>query len=292
MALRLAHISDLHVPSRWRRAPWLYLGKRVIGTFNYKLRRAKQHPAAAVEALVRALIEDRTIDHVAITGDVTNVSLPEEFVAARAFLEPLIAARGGDFVSMIPGNHDRYTYSSERSRLFERTFPECLTSEVETGATFPFVRFRKDVAIVGLDSGVATPPFFATGRLGDEQRARLERMLDEPRVKAASFRVALVHHPALSEAGGRDRAHHRLTDDRELIEIVERKNVELVLHGHIHTPYVIERGRFHGVGCGSSTLMKGEHRGRMNVYVIEGGKLAATEVRAFDTGRGAYLARG
>jgi 3',5'-cyclic AMP phosphodiesterase CpdA len=238
---------------------------------------------------VRALIEDTTLDHVVVTGDLTNVSLPEEFDAARRFLQPLIDARGASFVSVIPGNHDRYTYASERDRLFERTFADCITSELETGAKFPFVRFRKDVAIVGLDSGVATLPFFATGTVGVEQRGRLERLLDDPRVKGASFRVALVHHPALSPTGGRDRAHHRLTDDRELIEIVEKKNVDLVLHGHIHEPYTVERGRFRGAGCGSSTMMKGTHRGRMNVYVIEGGKLAATEVRAFDPARLAYV---
>lgn len=289
--MRLAHISDLHVPSRWRRAPWLYLGKTIIGALNYKVRRSGQHPAAAVEALVRSLIEDTTIDHVAITGDLTNISLPEEFTAARRFLEPLIAARGASFVSAIPGNHDRYTYRSQRERLFEKTFGDLMTSDLPTDAPFPFVRLRKDVAIVGLDSGVATLPFLATGRLGEAQRARLERLLDDPRVRGASFRVALVHHPPLTASGGRDKLHHRLTDDKELIAIAERGQLDLVLHGHIHEPYTIEQGRFRGSGCGSSTVVKRGIRGRLNVYVIEDGKLAATEVRSFDSERNLYAAR-
>ncbi len=288
MSLRLAHISDLHVPSRWRRAPWLYVGKRLIGALNYKLRRKGQHPESAVTALVRSLVEDASIDHVVVTGDLTNVSLPEEFVAARAFLEPLMARAPG-FVSVIPGNHDRYTYSSERGRLFESVFGDCMTSEVDLGAPFPFVRFRKDVAILGLDSAVATPPFFATGRLGAGQRARLERLLDEPRVKAAGFRVALVHHPPLVEGGGRDRWQHRLTDDRELLGIAER-GIDLLLHGHIHEPFSVERGRLRGIGVGSSTASTRRLRGRLNVYTIEPGKLVSVEWRSFSRERGAYVA--
>ncbi len=280
--LRLAHVSDLHVPSRWRRAPWLYAGKRAIGALNYKLRRAGQHPLAAVEALVRALADDGTIDHVVVTGDLTNVSLEEEFAAARAFLTPLIERRGAAFVSAIPGNHDRYTYGSERRRLFEGVFADLMTSEVETGAPFPFVRFRNGVAILGLDSAVATPPFFATGRLGAEQRARLERALDDPRVRGASFRVALVHHPPLVEGGGRDRALHRLTDDRELVAIAEGRGIDLLLHGHIHVPFLVERGRVRGAGVGSSTFVGSAHAGRLHIYTIEDGRLARIEARSFD----------
>lgn len=286
-ALRLAHISDLHVPARWRRAPWLYLGKRLVGTLNYKLRRAGQHPEAAVRALVRSLAEDASIDHVVVTGDLTNVSLPEEFEAAREFLRPLIERAPG-FVSAIPGNHDRYTYSSERARIFERTFADCMTSELDSGAPFPFVRFRKGVAILGLDSAVATPPFFATGRLGSEQRARLERVLEEPRVRDASFRVALVHHPPLVAGGGRDRWQHRLEDDRELVAIVEARGVDLLLHGHIHEPFSVERGRVRGIGVGSSTVVRGAHRGRANVYTLEGGKLVTIESRSFDPAKEIY----
>jgi len=285
--LRLAHVSDLHVPSRWRRAPWLYLGKRIIGALNYQLRRAGQHPLEAVTSLVRALVEDSTIDHVVVTGDLVNVSLPEEFAAARGFLDPLIARAPG-FISVIPGNHDRYTYSSERSRLFERAFADCMTSELDLGAPFPFVRFRKEVAILGLDSAVATPPFFATGRLGPEQRARLERSLEDPRVKQASFRVALVHHPPLVPGGGRDKPLHRLTDDRELVAIAER-GIDLLLHGHIHVPFTVEKGRVRGIGVGSSTVVAGALLGRLNVYTIEAGKLVSVESRSFSRERGAYV---
>jgi 3',5'-cyclic AMP phosphodiesterase CpdA len=294
--LRIAHISDLHVPSRWRRAPWLYLGKRLIGTLNYKLRRAREHPLETITALVRGLAADASIDHVVVTGDLTNVSLVEEFQAARELLEPLIA-RGPGFLSVIPGNHDRYTYTSHWRGDFERFFADCMTSEVETGGPFPFVRFRGEVAILGLDSGIATPPFRATGALGAAQRARLVRALAEPRVAQAGFRLALVHHPPMIEGGGRDHRTHRLTDDRELLEIAATSGIDLLLHGHIHEPFTAEKtigGRVvRGIGVGSSTRL---HRspelvGGVNVYTFRDGKLLSVETRTYDPATGSYSGR-
>jgi 3',5'-cyclic AMP phosphodiesterase CpdA len=284
--LRLAHVSDLHVPCRWRKAPWLYFSKRAIGAFNYHVTRAGRHPKAAATALVETLARDASIDHVVVTGDLTNISLEEEFDAAREILRPLIERAPG-FVSVIPGNHDRYTYSSERGRFFERVFSDCMTSELDAGAPFPFVRFRKDVAILGLDSAVATLPFLATGRLGDEQRSRLARVLADPRVRDASYRVALIHHPPLVAGGRRDKWRHRLKDDRELLAVAEERGIDLLLHGHIHEPFTVEHGRVRGVGVGSSTYGRGKHRGRIHVYTIEAKQLSI-ETLVFDPERGQF----
>src|SRR5579871_2984216 len=136
--LRIAHISDLHIPARWPRAPWHYLGKRAIGALNWNLKRHKDHPLELARALVSELANDPTIDHVVVTGDLTNVSFPEEFESAREVLRPLIERESG-FLSAIPGNHDRYTFASERRRHFESAFSDCMTSELEGGAPFPFV---------------------------------------------------------------------------------------------------------------------------------------------------------
>jgi 3',5'-cyclic AMP phosphodiesterase CpdA len=294
--LRLAHVSDLHIPSRWPRAPWLYLGKRLIGALNYKLKRGREHPLAAVVALVREIAEDASIDHAVVTGDVTNVAFPEEFAAARELLRPLIE-RGPGFLSVIPGNHDRYTYVSERRRYFEEHFHDCITSELDTGAPFPFVRFRKEVAIVGLDSGVASLPLLATGRLGDEQRARLAATLERPELKAARFRVALIHHPPLVAGGRRDQLRHRLLDDREVLALAARGGIDLLLHGHIHVPFEVEHEdtgcRLRGIGAGSSTRLHGSPAkvGGVNVYTIRDGRLAAVETRTFDPATGRYSGR-
>lgn len=295
---RIAHVSDLHVPSRWPRAPWLYVGKRAIGALNYKVRRAGQHPRRALEALVRHLVEDASLDHVVVTGDLTNVAFPVEFEAARAYLRPLIERAPG-FVSVVPGNHDRYTYVSARRAYFEKTFADCIATELDAGETegalYPYVRFRGDVALLGLDSAIATPPLFASGTLGEAQRARLARLLEHPRVRAARFRLVLVHHPPLNQHGERDRALHRLTDDRELLELSARLGIDLILTGHIHDAFSIEHaahGRVvRGIGAGSSTRVDARpHKlGRIHVYTIRDGALAGVETRVFDPDKGHYV---
>ena len=44
-------------------------------------------------------------------------------------------------------------------------------------AGFPFVRRRGPLALIGLSTAVPTPPFMATGRLGEAQLARLGETL-------------------------------------------------------------------------------------------------------------------
>lgn len=296
---RLAHVSDLHVPSRWPIAPWRYLGKRVLGALNYKIRRAGEHPEATIRALVRDLAADATLDHVVVTGDLTNVSFPEELAAAREWLRPLVERPG--FLTVIPGNHDRYNLFA--GRRFERVFADCQTSDLPLWShPYPFVRLRRgasgagEVALIGLDSAVPTPPFFATGTLGAEQRGRLAAALDEPRVRGASYRFVLIHHPPLVQGGKRDRVLHRLTDDRELLALARGRGVDALLHGHVHDPFEVEAprdegmGPLRGFGAGSATRFH-PHPGKMgayNVYAIEAGRLVRAERRTFDPATGSY----
>ena len=96
------------------------------------------------------------------------------------------------------------------------------------GATFPFVRRRGPLALIGVSSAVPTLPLMATGRLGRAQLDALDRMLAQLSSEQA-FRVLLVHHPLHS-----DSRIKRLTDSRQLRALLKRHGVELVLHGHDH----------------------------------------------------------
>ena len=59
-------------------------------------------------------------DHVLITGDLTTTALSEEFRDAREALADLFI--DSTRVTVIPGNHDRYTTGSVRYRQFEEWF--------------------------------------------------------------------------------------------------------------------------------------------------------------------------
>ena len=82
----LAHLSDLHLPlppplpgaPRWR----ALASKRILGYLSYRLKRKMVHDAAVLAALVDDL-RQHAPDHIAITGDLTNIALPEEFTTHR-----------------------------------------------------------------------------------------------------------------------------------------------------------------------------------------------------------------
>src|SRR5262245_58103586 len=114
----VAHISDLHALSLRGASPLAFLShKRLAGGLNLLLRRASKHPLRLFTALVDDLNRVRP-DHVACTGDLTNLGLDPEFAAARAELDRI--ALGPSAVTVVPGNHDVYTWDARRARRFER----------------------------------------------------------------------------------------------------------------------------------------------------------------------------
>ena len=75
-----------------------------MGYINWKRGRERLNDMAMLERLVADLRAQRP-DHVAVTGDLVNIGMPEEFRRAAAWMETL-----GDpaDVSFVPGNHDAY----------------------------------------------------------------------------------------------------------------------------------------------------------------------------------------
>jgi 3',5'-cyclic AMP phosphodiesterase CpdA len=95
-------------------------------------------------------------------------------------------------------------------------------------STFPFVRQRGAMTLIGVSSAVPTAPFMATGALGPEQLDALDRTLSQL-ADDAGFRVLLIHHPLTSAS-----SYKRLTDADALLALIKRHRIDLVLHGHDH----------------------------------------------------------
>lgn len=163
-------------------------------------------------------------DHACVTGDLTNIALPEEFAAAADWLASL-----GDpaSVSVVPGNHDAYIRVPAAKAL--DLWRAWMTGDDGTSG-FPYVRRRGPVAFVGASSAVPTAPFLATGRLGPAQRARLEHALTRLGQERL-FRVLLIHHPPQR---GAVRSRHQLSDAGAVRQLLATAGAELVLHGHAH----------------------------------------------------------
>jgi 3',5'-cyclic AMP phosphodiesterase CpdA len=262
---RLAHVTDPHFRGFAGARPWQFLGKRILGTLNIALFRRRKHRMELLADLGHEL-RGRPFDHLALTGDLGNVSLEGEWQAARAWIE---ACGTPETVTVIPGNHDTYVASEVRAGTFERVFASYQTADLrEGGAIYPFVRFRGEVALIAVNSSVPTGDFGAWGLIGAEQLDRLETLLTAPEV-ARRLRVVLIHHPPVRLKRGED---HNLRDRAALAELLARTGADLVVHGHDHRD---ERATLEGprgtkipvVGAGSASYAAAA---RYNIYEIEG----------------------
>ncbi|HEY9536084.1 MAG TPA: metallophosphoesterase [Kiloniellaceae bacterium] len=227
---KLAHISDPHLgPLPPVRVAEL-LNKRFFGWLSWVRRRRALHRPEVLAALA-ADLAGLAPDHLVVTGDLTNIALPGEFVQVGRWLEGLGAPEG---VTVVPGNHDAYVAVPWERSLAEWTaFMACeeRAAAAEGPDAFPFVRFRGPVAIVGLSSAQPTPLFCAHGTLGTAQLDRLAGMLRRLG-EAGHFRVVLLHHPP---GPGKVAWRKRLVDAEAFRRVIAEAGAELILHGHDHT---------------------------------------------------------
>src|SRR5215470_3939522 len=100
----LAHLSDPHLGPLPTPAPLELLSKRGLGYLNWLRKRRAIHRPEVLAAVVDDL-KAQAPDHIAVTGDLVNLSLSNEFALAAAWLQTL-----GDpaHVTLVPGNHDAY----------------------------------------------------------------------------------------------------------------------------------------------------------------------------------------
>ena len=103
--LRLIHVSDIHFWQYALNPPQLF-SKRLLGMASLLVRRARRFRLERVQDVVERVIGLKP-DHILITGDLTTTALPAEFRAAKRALAPWLDVPGQ--VTVIPGNHDRYT---------------------------------------------------------------------------------------------------------------------------------------------------------------------------------------
>ncbi len=219
--LIIAHLTDPHLPLAHPEGREL-LSKRGLSYANWLRRRRHLHRAEVTARIVDDLLAAAP-DFIAMTGDLVNFSLEREFAAGAEWL----AALGPpEAVGVIPGNHEAMDAGFGR-RMRRHWGPYLAGDDGRPG--FPWLRQRGDVALIGLSSAVATPPFLATGRLGDDQCAALATILDQTG-RHGLCRVVLVHHPPTRIT----RWRKRLTDAKRLVEVIRRSGAELVLHGHTH----------------------------------------------------------
>lgn len=223
---RLAHLSDPHIGPLPRPSLAELAGKRATGYLNWLAGRGNQHRMDVLDRLVREIAAAEP-DHVAVTGDLINIGLAAEIEPARAFLQRLGAP---DRVTLVPGNHDAYHLGTvaEMYRSWSPWLEGDDAGSEDRRYAFPSLRIRGQVALIGLNSGVPTPPFMATGFLGQRQIDTLGDLLADMGRQGLA-RVVLIHHPPFDIG-----AQKRLLDHAGVTAAIAKAGAEAVLHGHTH----------------------------------------------------------
>jgi 3',5'-cyclic AMP phosphodiesterase CpdA len=264
----LGHVTDVHLGPVRGLTPRYWNLKRATGFVNWQRARVHAHRRDVADRLI-ADLKAQSPDHIAVTGDLTNLGLPAEHSGALDWLQTVGEPAN---VSVIPGNHDIYTSIGddpgvERWRSY---MPD--DNPTETVALFPYVRRLGGVALVGLNSAIPTPPMIAAGSLGSAQRNRLAGVLERLAAEA-TFTVVMIHHPPLPGQAARSRG---LRDADELERLLMAHGAGLVIHGHNHRNMLEWRmgpeAPFPVIGAPSLSLgvpHKHEPLARYNLYRID-----------------------
>ncbi len=178
----------------------------------------------AVMAALEALVRSQRPDVLLMTGDITQRARPEEFAAARVFVDRLAVPA----TLVLPGNHDIPLFN-----LWARIWD-------------PYARFRK-VFGHSLEREFDSPQALVLtlnttrwyrhtdGEIAQSQIDRVARRLAN--ATPAQCRVVAVHQPvAVTRASDQE---NLLRGHEEAVRQWADAGADLIVGGHIHLPFVV-----------------------------------------------------
>jgi 3',5'-cyclic AMP phosphodiesterase CpdA len=155
-------------------------------------------------------------DVVVVAGDITDDGYPDQFPLARQELESLACPE----VVLVPGNHDARNVGYLR---FEETFG---TRDTQKRLALD----GSEVALVAVDT---SKPDLDEGEVGREHYPWIQEGFAGP----ADLRLFVCHHHLMPIPGtGRER--NQVLDAGDVLSLLRHSEVDLVLSGHRHVPYV------------------------------------------------------
>lgn len=225
--LVIAHLSDVHY-WRYTLKPTELLGKRAVGMLELVAGRGRRFVLERMPEIV-ARVRSLAPDHILITGDLTTTALDHEFLDARNGLAELLTEP--ERVTVLPGNHDRYTRGAVRHRAFEAVFGAYLPAP-----RFPWLRrLGPSTAILGLDP--TRSHLTATGHLPRAQLEEARALLEGPAGPPRRLIVA-CHYPVAAPAGHRWRLFRKgLTNAGTLSAWLGTIGRHVYCCGHVHAAW-------------------------------------------------------
>jgi len=195
-------------------------------------------------------------DLVVIAGDITDEGYPDQYPIAKTELAALKCRN----VVMVPGNHDARNVGYLG---FEDTFGGRDTSTRLDLAGL-------DVAVVAVDS---SKPDLDTGEIGREHYGWIHEGFEGP----ADLRVFVCHHHLLPIPGtGRER--NQVLDAGDVLSVLRQAEVDVVLAGHRHVPYVWPVGGMLLIHSGTASTLRtrGFPHPAYNLVHVKDGRISVT----------------
>lgn len=241
--MRIAHISDLHLCTNFKR-------QNILNTIK----------------LIRHAL-DNGAEHLIITGDISDNADDADFIIFRDILKQFNLLRT-DKATIVVGNHDIYggpqtaedvykfpqkcasTDYHRKLYRFVQHFRELFenTHRPTEEMFFPFVKVLDKVLLIGLNTidlySKLKNPFASNGHVSKTQRKLFSQLLHLPELKNKT-KIVLAHHHfykknVISTSSRKtlwDKIEHftmKLRGKKKLLNLFHENDVKLVLHGHSH----------------------------------------------------------
>jgi 3',5'-cyclic-AMP phosphodiesterase len=272
--MKIVHISDIHLSIKYK--PW---------------------SLPAIHKLLQKIV-DSNIDHLVITGDLTDNADEHDFISLRNILKSLDLL-ASQRTSIVIGNHDIFggpqtaqdilTFPSKCSEIdyekkvqkFTRYFFELFDGVFNPieGNTFPFAKPVGNLVLIGMNTideySRLRNPFASNGVVSEGQRKGLQEIFSRYR----DFKkIVLSHHhfyknriPAKSsEIGIWNRIENytmKLRGKKKLLNMFAENKVDLILHGHSHEMAEYFRKGIRVLNAGGT--FEQENKNMMKYFLID-----------------------
>ncbi len=270
--------------------------------------------------LVENALKDNGVNDIGsllVTGDLTWKAVPKEFKYAKNFLKRIISWSGlqNYQIAIVPGNHD-LAFSNEPDKKSSRVEVTKKDSKKAYEKFYSDLFFLKPnhylcsgrklllgnirpIEVICLNSSLLEQQedlFQGHGFIGDEQLRKAASEFGWPDIGNSAddiipYRIVIMHHHLVPvtyrEKLSTEHAYSVVLDAEALAQWIIKYKIKLVLHGHMHKPFIAKVSRptnestnlnkwhtYYILGMGSTGVNK-EHLGESdanNFGIINFGK--------------------
>lgn len=227
--MKIIHFSDPHSGS-WLEDWRGIFDKRLLGVLNFNTRRRHLHKMERLAKCVEIILQEKP-DIAICTGDLTSVGQPSEFDECIEILNPLIDS---DIPLLyVPGNHDRYVKSKSCDSAMRAAVSKLNNSFKLSFDDLPSVQTVKGIDFIAVNECYPTSAASSCGYIDKATREFIVQQCAKPK---ECPRVFVGHYPVI-EPFSISRLRRRLWGQKDIVEALRKKDIDLALCGHIHHPY-------------------------------------------------------